>query len=135
MFAVKIKTYFFDADPAGIIFYGNLFKYLHSAYEDFMKSLNMKRNYFFDEEYVLPILQTEADYISPIKVGDELTIKIQVSKMKKSSFELSYKIYKQNNDLAATAKTVHVCVTKSNFKKSELPKELNDKLKKHMIEK
>ncbi|MEJ5351195.1 MAG: thioesterase family protein [Melioribacteraceae bacterium] len=134
MFATKIKTYFFDADPAGIIFFGNLFKYLHVAYEDFMKSLNMKRNFFFDDNYVLPILHAEADYFLPLKVGDELKIEVHVSKIKKSSFELSYKVYKNKNEIAAAAKTVHVCVSKNNFNKSELPKELYDKLKNHLQE-
>lgn len=131
MYTAKLKTYFFDADPAGIIFFGNLFKYLHTAYEDFMKSLNMKRNFFFDDDYVLPILHTEADYFLPLKIGDELKIEVHVSKIKKSSFELNYKVYRQNDELAANAKTVHVCVSKSNFKKSDMPKELYDKLKNH----
>jgi YbgC/YbaW family acyl-CoA thioester hydrolase len=129
MFTTNVKIYFYDADPAGIIFYASLFKYVHAAYEDFMRSLHTERDYFFDKDYVLPIIHAEADYVKPIKVGDELRVDLTVSMLKNSSFELSYKFYKSDNSFTAIAKTVHVCVLKKEFKKIELPKEFFDKLK------
>ncbi|MEG8946223.1 acyl-CoA thioesterase [Rosettibacter firmus] len=132
MFSTKIKTRFFDADPAGIIFYGNIFKYIHSAYEDFIAGLRLKRNYFLDKDFVLPILHAEADYHLPIKYGETLTINIEVTKLKRSSFELSYKIFNNKKVEVATAKTVHVCVSKNTFKKIEMPDELFNKLNSHL---
>jgi 1,4-dihydroxy-2-naphthoyl-CoA hydrolase len=129
MFTTKVKVYFYDADPAGIIFYASLFKYVHAAYEDMMRSLHTERDYFFDKEYILPIIHAEADYVKPIKVGDELRIDVLVSLLKNSSFELSYKFYKDDSTFTAIAKTVHVCVLKEEFKKIELPKEFYNKLK------
>ena len=129
MFTTKIKVYFYDADPAGIIFYASLFKYVHAAYEDFMRSLHIERNFFFDRDYVLPIMHAEADYVKPIKVGDVLRIDLVVSSLKDSSFELSYKFYKEDGGFTALAKTVHVCVLKKKFEKIELPKDFYDKLK------
>jgi YbgC/YbaW family acyl-CoA thioester hydrolase len=129
MFSAKVKVYFYDADPAGIIFYASLFKFVHAAYEDFMRSLDTERDYFFDKDYILPIIHAEADYVRPIKVGDELRIDVVVSLLKNSSFELSYKFYKADGVFTAIAKTVHVCVLKEEFKKIELPKEFYVKMK------
>ena|SRR3989339_172876 len=129
MFTTKVKVYFYDADPAGIIFYASLFKFVHAAYEDLMRSFHTERDYFFDKEYILPIIHAEADYVRPIKVGDELRVDVIVSLLKKSSFEISYKFYKDDGTFTAIAKTVHVCVLKEQFKKIELPKECYDKLK------
>jgi 1,4-dihydroxy-2-naphthoyl-CoA hydrolase len=128
MFTTNIKVYFYDADPAGIIFYASLFKYVHAAYEDLMRSLHTERDYFFDKEYILPIIHAEADYVKPIKVGDELHIDVVVSSLRDSSFELTYKFYKSNDQFTAIAKTVHVCVLKDEFKKISLPKEFSEKL-------
>lgn len=128
MFSTNIKVYFYDADPAGIIFYASIFKYVHAAYEDLMRSLHTERNFFFDQEYVLPIMHADADYVKPIRVGDELRIDVTVSALKKSSFEITYRFYK-NNEFTAQAKTVHVCVFKESFKKIELPDDLYEKLK------
>ena len=94
-----------------------------------MRSFHTERDYFFDKEYILPIIHAEADYVRPIRVGDELRIDVIVSLLKNSSFELSYKFYKDDDTFAAIAKTVHVCVLKEQFKKIELPKECYDKLK------
>ncbi len=129
MFKTKVKVYFYDADPAGIIFYASLFKFVHAAYEDFMRSLSTERNFFFDRDYILPIMHAEADYVKPIKVADELRVEVIVSSLRNSSFELSYKFYKDDNQFAALAKTVHVCVLKEKFEKIELPKDLYEKLK------
>ena len=129
MFTTNVKVYFYDADPAGIIFYASLFKYVHAAYEDFLRDLHTERNFFFDRDYILPIIHAEADYIKPIRVGEELSIEVVVSALKNSSFEVSYKFYKDSNQFTAIAKTVHVCVLKEKFKKIELPKDLYGKLK------
>lgn len=134
MFNSFTKVYFYDADPAGIIFYASLFKFAHSAYEDFMRSLNLNRDYFFDDEVVLPIVHAQSDYLKPLKVGDELKIDVWVSKLMKSSFELSYKFHDVDLDIAAMAKTVHVCVAKNDFKKTELPSELYNKLLENLSE-
>lgn len=128
MFSAKVKVYFYDADPAGIIFYASLFKFVHAAYEDFMRSLDTERDYFFDKDYILPIIHAEADYVRPIKVGEELRIDVVVSSLKNSSFELSYKFYKSDGTFTAIAKTVHVCVLKQEFKRIELPKEFYGKM-------
>lgn len=129
MFTANVKVYFYDADPAGIIFYASLFKYVHAAYEDFLRNLHTERNFFFDKDYILPIIHAEADYVKPIKVGDELRIDVSVSALKNSSFEISYRFYKKDGDFTAIAKTVHVCVLKEEFRKIELPKDFYDKLK------
>ncbi len=129
MFSTKIKTRFFEADPAGIIFYANIFNYIHSAYEDFISKL--KLNFFYNSDLIFPILHAEADYHATINFGEILTINIEVTTLKKSSFELNYKIYNSKKVHVASAKTVHVCVSRSNFKKKELPEQLVKKLYKY----
>lgn len=129
MFQTDVKVYFYDADPAGIIFYASIFKFAHHAYEDLMRSFNLNKNYFFDDEIILPIIHTQADYLSPVKVGEKLIISVTVSQLRDSSFELSYKFTDENDKIKASAKTVHVCVSKDDFKKVKLPDDLSDKLK------
>jgi acyl-CoA thioesterase FadM len=67
--------------------------------------------------------------MKPIKVDDELRIDAAVTVLKKSSFEMSYKFYRNENQLVASAKVVHVCIQKEKFEKCELPEEFYQKLK------
>jgi len=130
MFETRVKVYFYDADPAGIIFYASIFKFAHYAYEDLIRSFNLDKNYFFDDEIILPIIHTQADYFSPIKVGEDLLISVTASQLRDNSFELSYKFTDISDKIRASAKTVHVCVNKKDFKKNKLPDQLIEKLKK-----
>lgn len=132
MFSVKVKVYFYDCDPAGILFYANVFKLAHSAYEELMKSLSLDKDYFNDKNYVLPITHSEADYFLPIKSGEELTVEIIVTQLKNSSFELSYQFCNQDSQTASKVKTVHVCAAKEKFAKTEMPSDLYEKLKLHL---
>lgn len=127
MFAVKKRIDFYDCDPAGILFFGRIFNLAHHAYELFLEENSGGKNYFADKNILLPITHTEADYKSPIKAGEVVTIELSVSILKSSSFELSYKIT-NNGTLCAEVKTVHVCINKSDWKKCELPEELGKRL-------
>ena len=126
MYESKKTVAFFDADPAGIMFFGNLFRYIHAVYEEMLNSADTGINYFSHNSIVLPIIHTEADYITPFYMHERIKIIIKVSNLKTSSFELSYNIYGKNNKLKATATTVHVCVKKSTMQKCELPNELKN---------
>lgn len=129
MFTTNIRINFFDTDPGGVLFYGNIFKIMHSAYEQMMDSFNLTRNYFIDTDYAIPIIQTSSDYYHPLRVGDLVQVNIKVSKLKTCSFELSYEIYNTKEILAAEAKTVHLFVKKDGFEKTGLLIDLQEKLK------
>lgn len=132
MHELKRKINFFDCDPAGIIFYSRIFEFCHSAYEEMISSFNLKENYWMNEKYVVPIIHSESEYVKPIKYGDEITIIVQVSQLRDSSFELTYTI-KRDKTLCSNVKTVHVFVDKKSWKKKEMCNDLKEGLKRHII--
>lgn len=131
MFTIKRKVNFFDCDPAGIIFYSRIFEFCHSAYEEMISSFGLKENYWMNENYVVPIIHSESEYVKPIKFGDEIFISVQVSQLRSSSFELMYTI-KKDKTLCSHVKTVHVFVDKQNWKKKEMFEDLAEGLKLHI---
>lgn len=132
MFHTKERLSFYDCDPAGIIFYASLLKIAHSAYEKFLAQIIPNRNFFFDEELVLPIIHCEADYYKPLKAFDEIDVSVIVMAVKDNSFELNYK-FEIDKKLYAEAKTVHVCVDKKKFEKTNLPNQLKSKLNEKLM--
>lgn len=130
MFSTNYKISFSETDPGGILFFAEFFKIAHITYERFLESFNLKKNYFIDNEYAIPIIHSKADFLSPVKFGDELNCEVIVSKIGITSFELSYAL--KNKDLI-TAKiyTKHVVVRKKDFIKTNIPNELIEKLKEH----
>jgi 1,4-dihydroxy-2-naphthoyl-CoA hydrolase len=132
MFKTEYRISFSDCDPAGIIFFANLFRIAHIAYEELMNDIGSSEVFFPVSNFLLPIIHSEADFINPIQYDQLIRIDVEVSKLKRSSFELEYKISDGRGKKLGLIKTVHVAVEKPNFKKTELPEEFIAKLDPHV---
>lgn len=131
MFTYKRKINFHDCDPAGILFFARIFELCHSAYEEMISSFELGEDYWNNPDYVVPILHSEAKYRNPLKYGDTAGVEIQVTVLKDSSFELSYKCRNQNGDDCAEVRTVHVFVERSSWKKHPMKESIKNGLAKH----
>jgi 1,4-dihydroxy-2-naphthoyl-CoA hydrolase len=131
MFTVKKRINFYDCDPAGILFYAKLFEINHSVYEEMINSFNLKINYWNNDEFVVPIIKTDGEYLKPVRAGETISINLTVTLKKENSFELTYVWFDKEGDVAAKARTVHVFVDKKNWKKIPLQNELNKGLESH----
>ncbi len=132
MLTIKRRINFYDCDPAGILFYANIFFFCHSAYEELISSFNLKINYWENDEFVVPIIKSTAHYLKPFKYGDELTIEVCANELRESSFELNYKCSNQSGDVCAEVSTVHVLIDKKTWQKKELTPEIKDRLRYHL---
>lgn len=124
MFKQKIKVNFYDCDPAGILFYANLFKFAHKIYESLIESFELKDGYFDNKNFVVPIIHTEGNYFIPMKPGNEIEVSVYVSQIRNSSFELTYNFRSKDSEVCADVKTVHVMVDKNSFEKIIIPSEV-----------
>ncbi|MCU7494676.1 MAG: acyl-CoA thioesterase [Ignavibacteria bacterium] len=129
MFRTEVTVNFFDCDPAGIMFFGNIFKIAHAAYEEMLKKGNLKRDYFNDSRFAIPILHSEADFLKAIMPGERVEAEVNVSLLKESSFELSYEVLNKKGEVLARVKTVHVTVNRQTWEKAPLPGDLKDYLR------
>ncbi len=132
MFTTKVKIQFHDCDPAGILFYANIYKFSHNVYQELLEGLSSK-NYFHDDEIALPITKSSAEYFLPMKSGDDYLVKLYISQLRESSFEITYLFYDTESKVHAEVKTVHVSVNKKSFKKVNLPADLNEFLKANYV--
>ncbi len=128
MFTINYKIAFSETDPGGILFFAEFLKIAHITYERFFENLNLKKNYFLDDEFILPIVHTSADYLSPVRFGDELVCEVTVGSIGETSFELKYTLINKDK-IASRVITKHVAVKKKEFEKSSIPIDLLTKLK------
>jgi YbgC/YbaW family acyl-CoA thioester hydrolase len=131
MFKVKRRINFYDCDPAGILFYAKLFEINHSVYEELINSLNIKENYWQSDNFVVPIIKTDGEYLKPLTAEDQVSINISVTLLKDNSFELTYEWFNIEGELVAKARTVHVFLDKNSWKKIHIPEELKISLQSH----
>ncbi len=125
MYELKTTVRLHHTDAAGILFFAHQFALVHDTYESFLSDNNFGfANIFNEMALQIPIVRAESDYKAKLIVGDKLTIQMKTEQTGRSSFTLSYEIYKENNELAGKAKTVHVCVSKADDKPTGIPKQL-----------
>ncbi len=127
-FTIKRRINFYDCDPAGIIFFSRVFDFAHSAYELLIQSVEKQVDYWNNNNFVVPIIRSEANYIKPMKYEDEIMINVRVSELRSSSFELSYNMENDKGELLCIVKTVHVFVNKQNWGKMEIPEYIKQSL-------
>jgi acyl-CoA thioester hydrolase/1,4-dihydroxy-2-naphthoyl-CoA hydrolase len=132
LFETKIRINFYDADPAGILFFANAFKLAHTAYEEFLEDILKRSNPFDDEKIVIPIVHAEADYHAVILPSEVITVKVKVRNLRESSFSLEYEFFGNNDKVKTKVRTIHVAVDKTNLKKTALPEELKEALGQHV---
>ena len=125
MFTYTTTVRFHDTDAAGIIYFANVLRIAHTAYESFLESIgsdvgkiNGHSTYFF------PLVHCEADYTKPMKLGDRLQVRVSLSHLGNTSFALSYQFSNQTEAIMATAKTIHVAVNRASFTSAPLPSDL-----------
>lgn len=134
MFQYKRRINFFDCDPAGILFFGRIFQLCHEAYEAMIESFNLKDNYWMNENFVVPIIHSEAKYRKPLHAGETVEIEITVTNLKDSSFELTYVCKNNKDEVTNNVRTVHVFVNKETWKKTKIIGEVKEGLCKHLVE-
>ncbi len=126
----KLTVRLHDTDAAGILFFASQFLYIHDAYEELLQLIGLPvASILRDEPFILPIVHAEAQYFSPLQVGDEITVALQVGSIGVTSFVLVFDLFTADDKLVGKAKTVHVAVNKQTQNKIVLPEKLGHALK------
>ena len=76
------KVRFGDCDSAGVIHFHNLLKWSHEAWEESIDIYGIPCQDIFPDfsisksQIIFPIVNCEANFFAPIKIGDLLKVKI-----------------------------------------------------------
>ncbi len=116
---------FGDTDAAGVIHFHHLFRWCHEAWEESLDQYGLQAIEIFPSSVdmqsqfstALPIVHCEADFLSPIRIGDKLQLTLLPRKIDLNSFQIEY-IFKLKQKKVAIAlvrhraidpKTRHLC--------------------------
>jgi 1,4-dihydroxy-2-naphthoyl-CoA hydrolase len=130
MYKYQAKVRFHHTDAAGVIFFSNLLVLAHDCYESFIEQTKSFALFLEEGLHLVPIVHAEADYLLPIGPSQTLEIEMTLGNIGTTSFELNYDIKNENNETAASAKTVHVILDAKTKKSSEIPQTIKDILEK-----
>ncbi|PHQ96339.1 MAG: tol-pal system-associated acyl-CoA thioesterase [Marinosulfonomonas sp.] len=71
----ELRVYYEDTDLAGIVYYANYLKFIERARTEFIRELGIDQIALKqDEGIVFAVRRVEADYLTPAKFDDQLTV-------------------------------------------------------------
>ncbi|MCA1566286.1 MAG: acyl-CoA thioesterase [Acidobacteria bacterium] len=112
-FSTRITVRFGDTDPAGLVYYPNIFHYFHIALEEFF-SARCRIGYaqlVADERIGFPTVKTETEFFAPLVYGDEVDVEIYVTRTGDSSATFVYAARRAADaTLCARSTQVHVAM-------------------------
>lgn len=133
IYEYRFRVSLHDTDAAGVLFFGHLFRHAHDAYETFMADIGFSLDGILHEgRYHLPLGHAEADYLLPLRHGEQVLVKLQVNNLSSSSFALEYHFFNEDGNALATAKTVHVLVDRDAQSRPSLPDGLRAALERYI---
>ncbi len=129
-----MQVRFQDVDAGGVLFYGRIYDYIHMAYEEFWASEGEDRSFFFaGADYLVPIAHSQADYRTPIRHGERISVRLDVIKVGRASFTLRYRVAAPDGSPRVDALTVHAFVRKETMKPIAIPDHLRAILLRHFV--
>jgi len=133
-FEHRRRVRFQDTDPAGIVFFANIFVYCHEAFEELLRAVGMPlETIIASREQVLPLAHAEADFKKPFRVGVLVTTRVTVARIGDRSFRLDYEMKDDKGELLAQVATVHVATDPGSGRATALSPKLRDALAKHHV--
>lgn len=132
VFHTKKTLTFREADPVGIMFFGNIFAFAHDAFEEFIVAAGYTYDGWFKEKnFLIPIRHTNADFLAPFFPGQCYDIKITVLSFGETSFKMKY-VFCQKDRVHAVVTMVHSVISAESKKKAPLPEIMKTRLQPYL---
>ena len=115
-----------DIDGARVIFFTRPLEFFH----DLMMEFLAERGYPFSQvmeqdEWLMPLRHTEADYLAPLRMGDRVRVELVRVEMDETEAAFGFRMLRQSdNRVAAVGQTIHVCVDAKTFRRKPFPEEV-----------
>ncbi len=127
------RIYLNDTDAAGVIYFSNLLKICHQCYEESLLDFGINLSDLVKQSSLaIPIVHSESDFFKPIFWGDKILIKLQTTQINDSEFEIDYLIQRASEIQLAQAKTRHVAININTRKRTKLPVNIINWLRKYI---
>lgn len=117
------RVRFQDVDAAGVIFYAKVFEYCHDLYVEYLEAHAVSLvDVIKQRQWAAPIRHAEADYLRPLRFGDEVAVSLPVAHLAESELTLGYRIsLGGTREVAVVAQSVHTFVSLPDFKRCPVP--------------
>lgn len=117
-----------ETDATGVIYFSELFKLALEVFEAYLYEKQFTLQHMIEQKaFLMPIVHAEADYTSPLRVGDRVSIELTTERIGTSSFTLKTLFSCRDNPIGIV-KIVHATVSPQSGRSIPIPRILLDAL-------
>jgi acyl-CoA thioester hydrolase len=123
---LDVRVMWSDTDPAGIVWFGNFFRYFEHAEEDLYRRLGRDRTLLLRELGIfMPRTSLVSRFRSPAKLGDDLSVGVGIAEITDRRIGFAFDIHERGTDrLICEASYRVACVDAKTFASQTFPAEL-----------
>jgi acyl-CoA thioesterase FadM len=126
----NVSIPFYDADPAGILFYGNVFKIAHGCFEQMLGDLGIEwKDWFQSKNWGAPIRHCSADFRAPMRPGEIYQVTLNFKKMSESTLDLYFE-FLNGAEVCCSVEMTTCFIDIKTFKKIPVPNQFREKISK-----
>lgn len=132
-FSKSVEIRFSECDPAGIMFFGNIYHHAHDFYEDFVRHLGFEwRDWFENNDWMVPLRHSSAEHLLPIRPGAVYQMQVMIERIGESSFTGKYWM---TSSLGTHAEVtlVHTFVSAKTKEKTSIPLDVRRRLEAYQL--
>ena len=123
MFEVKMRTHWNDADPAGIVYFANHFRFVEQAEEELFRARGGNRQELLQQHKVwMPRVEAFSKYVRPIKIGAMIRVRLSTQPKGLKTIRHEFEILDDvSSEKLAEGYVTFVCVDADRFKAIPIP--------------
>ena len=122
-----LRVYYEDTDMAGIVYYANYLRYIERARSEAVRDVGIEQLSMRDDDGVVFVVrQVVADYLSPARFDDVLTIETVTSGLKAATMQM-FQTVKCGDRVVFTADVKVACMSTAG-KPTRYPADIRQKL-------
>jgi 1,4-dihydroxy-2-naphthoyl-CoA hydrolase len=132
-FTQSFTASLYDIDAAGVMFFAHYFRHAHDVYEAFMAGIDQGLPELIRQQRLLPLVHSEADFLRPVRHGDQLLVELQLERIGNSSFTVRYRFINAADEEVARLKSTHVLLNPEGGSPMNLPEALRLRLTEYAV--
>ncbi len=106
---IQIRVRYAECDPMGVLHHSKYFEYLEVARTELLRRSGVRYRDLEGRGILFVVSRVECRFRRPARYDDELTLKVEITRMTKARIDHKYELYR-DGVLLCEASTVLACV-------------------------
>ena len=126
MFETRLQTYWDDADPAGLVYFANFFRFAEYAETELFRSAGTERMKMYEECSIwMPRVETFAKFRKPIYAEEAVFVRIGARFVGEKTVRMEFEVLSvKDREQLAEGYVTAVCIDRKSYKARPLPPEM-----------